>query len=279
MTHPSDPQDPFKFRPHGPWVVLETGEVVSYYDDRGNVEVAIQDQFSPAIDAFFGMPVGVTTLAVETAIDDLTISVADASSASVGDRVLLIEVDPDPAPGQFYLGTILGIAVNDITLDTPINFAYEIGTICAFRNSEIAVDGSITTQIFDFPVSAGVTSLDITRFMFTMECDGAPDDSKFGNLPALTNGIVMRKQGITDIQNFWNIKTNGDFAALSYDVTYSDKAGAGNHGVRCRMSYGGQDKHGVTIRLAPTESLELLVQDDLSGLVRFIIAVQGHVVE
>ena len=130
MTHPSDPVDPFKYRPHGPWVVLPSGQVVSYYDTRGNVEVVIQDQFTPPIDGLLGMSLGVTTVAVETAIDDITVELTSAAAASVGDRVVFLELNPDPAPGKFYIGIILGIAVNVVTLDTPINFAYVVGFSC-----------------------------------------------------------------------------------------------------------------------------------------------------
>lgn len=279
MTDPLDSVDASKYRPHGPWVVTPDDVVHSYYDRRGNVEVVIQDQFTPPIDGLLGKSLGFTTVAVETAIDDITVELTSAAAASIGDRIVLVETDPDPEPGKFYIGIILGIAVNVVTLDTPINFAYIIGTIALIRNSDLAVDGSVTTQLFDFPRGPGVISIDIVRFIIVMECTGAPDDSKFGDLAALTNGVVLRKNGLDGIQNFWNFKSNGDIAAFSYDVTYSDKAGAGNHGVRSRLSYGGQDKHGVVIRLAPNEALEFLVQDDLSGLVKFTVTVQGHVVE
>lgn len=48
-----------------------------------------------------------------------------------------------------------------------------------------------------------------------------------------------------------------------------------------RRSFGGQDKNGVVIRVDGDlgESLELLIQDDLTGLETFRIVVQGHVVE
>ncbi len=42
------------------------------------------------------------------------------------------------------------------------------------------------------------------------------------------------------------------------------------------MGVGGVKRHGVVIRLLPGESLELLVQDDLTDLFTFTANVSGH---
>ena len=102
MTHPSDPQDPFKFRPHGPWVVLETGEVVSYYDTRGNVEVVIQDQFTPPLDQRFSQVTGTSTVAVETAVEDTVVTVADGTEFTAGERFVLFTTSPPAVAQAFY---------------------------------------------------------------------------------------------------------------------------------------------------------------------------------
>jgi len=103
------------------------------------------------------------------------------------------------------------------------------------------------------------------------------DDGKFGGGSALTNGIVLRANN-GDMTNIWNVKSNGEIALLAFDAQYADKAPAGLNGFRFRNTYGGQSKHGVVIRLGFSEKLELLVQDDLTGLDGFTMMAQGHVV-
>ena len=77
----------------------------------------------------------------------------------------------------------------------------------------------------------------------------------------------------------WNAKTNGELALIcASDFYYTDKAPAGQNGARFRNTFSGQDKHGVTIRLAPGETLELVVQDDLTLLSVFNMMAQGHFV-
>ena len=106
------------------------------------------------------------------------------------------------------------------------------------------------------------------------------DSAKFGGISALANGVVLRKvDGV--YHNIFNIKTNGDFALRSFDVAYDDKAPAGSYGFRCRTTFAGQSKRGVTIRLNGTsgDELQILNQDSLGALSHFNAIVQGHVVE
>ncbi len=59
-------------------------------------------------------------------------------------------------------------------------------------------------------------------------------------------------------------------------MAYDDKAPAGVYGLRGRLTYAGQNEHGVTLELEPGESIELVIQDDLTALVSFEVMVQGH---
>ena len=250
------------------------------FDGHGNAQIVIQDQYSASFDFMLARNPGLSTVAVATSIEDMAVTVADASSASVGNYCVMFR-------GTFgytsliYVGTILSIATNTITLDTPINYEFQIGDVVLFRDTKIELaDGSLTPVIYDLPVPPGIVSIDVTRFIFAIECSTEPDDSLFGNLPALTNGIVLRHNSVTlGIHNFWNIKKNGDMAAFNYDVTYTDKAGGGLFAVRCLMTYNAQPYHGVTVRLNPGDKIELIVQDDLTDLSTFKVVVQGHVVE
>lgn len=118
--------------------------------------------------------------------------------------------------------------------------------------------------------------------LISIVCTTEPDDSKFANLAALTNGIVVRENNAT-VNNIFNAKTNGQLAERMYDVEYTDKAGGGNHGVRGRRTFGGASKNGTVIRLVSgtTDAFEVIVQDDLdeAGLVSFRVVAQGHIVE
>ena len=105
------------------------------------------------------------------------------------------------------------------------------------------------------------------------------DDAQFGGLGvALTNGIVLRVNRDGVYTNIINVKKNSDFRVFAYDVDYADKAPSGQYGVGVRLTLGGDSKHGTVVRLTSGEKLELVIQDDLTGLTEFLMAVQGHIV-
>ena len=166
-----------------------------------------------------------------------------------------------------------------VTIDTPIDFNYSSGSITFAANYHMNVDGSTTPQIFQVgPIGESVDlELDITRIMGYLQDDVEMDDAKFGGITALTNGVVLRRNN-KYMTNFWNAKSNGELALLTYDFEYAEKAKQGSYAARFRNTYAGPSKHGVTIRLEPGDILEVIIQDDLTDLEDFIMMAQGHVV-
>lgn len=250
---------------------------------NGSIDVNRQDQTTEIIDLHLSRLIQVITIVTNTSIDDTVVTISSAAEPTDGNTVCLKEST------AFYQGTILSHAANgpnwDITLDTPLDFAFTTVGGCSERSINLAVNGSVTPV--EFSVSPADltpgTKWDITRMIFQMLDDAAMDDGTFGGIAALTKGVYLRHiDGIT--KNIFNVKTNGDFAAHMYDIDYSDKAPAGQYGFRARRSFAGEDKNGVVIRLSESgvgesDTLKLVVQDDLSGLISFQAIVQGHVVQ
>lgn len=245
------------------------------------VPVNIQDQTSPAFDLYFIQGTGPpTTVASAVAIGDTDISVVASIAASTYIGIF------NPANERFFFVTVLAVAgagPYTITVDTPADFAFQVGDSVLSTIREMNVNASLATpSIFEVQgAGSGDLRIDITRIIFTMICTGQPDDSLFANIAALVNGIVLRKKD-GEYRNYFNVKTNGDFANLAYDVTYIARTiPAGAWSVRCRYTFAGQDKHGVAIRLAAGEALQLLIQDDLtvdSDIISFRALAAGHVV-
>ena len=124
-------------------------------------------------------------------------------------------------------------------------------------------------------------AVDITRLMFAMLTSTTPILSDFGDIPGgLTNGIVLR---ITngDTRNVCNIKTNFDLQNIAYDLALFAAANPvqGIDGLGARYSFAGKDKHGVALRLEPTYKIELIIQDNLSSLLRYRMIGPGHQTE
>ena len=261
-------------------IMLKDGcgtEQLACVESNGGLAVNIQDQHTRAIDLKFIQGLATpTTLTVEAVEGDTTITVALTTGYVDG-----VSVGVFTAGGDFYFGQQVGaVAGNVVTLDTPIDITYPIGSTSLPASHHLNVSGTLATpEIFQVgPVGGGTgVDIDITRVMGNITDGLAMDDGKFGGINALTNGCVLRRNNGV-ITNIWNVKSNGEIGLLCFDGAYTEKAPAGENGYRFRNTYAGQSKHGVTIRLEPGDTLEVLIQDDLTGLTDFQMMAQGHIV-
>ena len=243
-------------------------------DDLGHLVIHVEDQHSRPMDLDFTTLDSQTTLSADPAIGDLTITVTSTTSFVDGAYIGLFS-----AGGLFsFFHQVGAVAGNVVTLDRPIDVDFANGDIAFAGSTSMNVDGSGTTQIYQIgPVQS--EDVDITRVMGYIQDGTAMDDALFGSLTALTNGIVLRKNdGAGTYQNYWNLKSNGQIRLLCFDAAYATKAPAGSFGLNFRNTFAGRAKHGVTIRLMAGESLEMLVQDNLTGLEDFRMMAQGHIV-
>lgn len=244
-------------------------------DDEGQLSVNVHDQKTRSLDLFFGRLDDLTTLSAQADPEDKTLTLTSTTGFVAGTTVGVFSADD---PNVFYLAKQIGAPAGSvITMDTPVDRELQITSAVAGTTVNMAVDGSSTTQIFQIgPVGVGSNQvIDITRILGHILDSTAMDDGKFGGISALTNGVVLRKNdGV--ITNIWNVKTNADLALICYNFNYSDKAPGGQYGANFRNTYAGQGAHGVVLELLPTEYLEILIQDDLTGLDEFTMMAQGH---
>lgn len=248
----------------------------------GGLDVNIQDQTTPPIDFFFTqIKATPTTVAIEASVDDYDVNVTSASGCSIGDYVGIFNAD-DSSNNRAYFGTILNISVNVITLDTPLDFPFQVGnTFACFTRNINEANGSSVAEIFQIEVGPNATqSIDINRLMISFLTNDVVNLAKFGDLLKLTRGCVLRRVNGT-IHNIWNVKDNGELANLSfdYDPYTALNPAQGQDGAKFRFTLNGQDKHGVAIRLNPGDKLQLIVQDDLRALQQFRIIGEGHYVD
>lgn len=246
-------------------------------DGQGCVAVCVQDQVTETQDAFFNQEVSSFTLAIDTVESGQTtlnyaFTATGGHGIAIANEVLLLDVVGDRA----LQAVVINVVGDVITIDRPIDNVYPAATALGrIVTSNMNVVGSLATpQIFTF--RAGVDAVDVTRILITMIGGSSTmDDGKFGNIAALTNGIVLRIfNGLH--KTIFNFKTNSEIKQFCYDVQYSENAPAGDSGLTARITFGGQDKHGVVLRVSGTDVIQWIVQDDLGGLNSMKASIQGH---
>jgi hypothetical protein len=252
--------------------------------DRGNTGAAvfIQDQTSPILTVPLLKGRAALTLTADTIIGDNVINVAGGHATAVGEIIELA----DPVVKKFMQSAVVSININALTLDQPVNRVYTIaGSVVQASSQNLLTNGLVTPQVFSIlplPDQAG----DMVRII--MEIRGGAnktmDFTKFGSAPALTNGCVIRiKNEDGTFTNLFNFKSNGDFIEQGFDNGFLEPS-TGNTitGFVARVTWGGQSKHGVVIRLegSKNEELQVVIQDDLTiGAdvnTVFHLTAQGH---
>lgn len=252
--------------------------VKSPLEENGGLPVNLQDQTTQTIDDKFCRAISASkSLASETVAGGYTIELNDASGLSAGDEIGLFQDSDKP---QSYFGKILSISTNTLTMDMPLPIAFRDSShdnpAQLFEiDCDMSKDGSSTPIIYSI-FNGGSQPIDITRILIQMDTASVPQFDEFGDLTALTKGCVLRKKKADgEYQNIADWKSNQDLALYMYDLDLLSSF-FGANGVKGRMTFGGQEKHGVVIRLAQNEALEFIVQDNLTGLNEFRVLAQGH---
>lgn len=244
---------------------------------NGSHDVYVQDQTTDIIDLYFIDHENAVelTLAEGASVDAKTVTVMDATGVTAGDAIEFTE------NAHVMQAVVLDVTGAVITFNAPLDKALTTACVCVAGKWDMVVDGSTTTKTYSVKPPSGV-KWDITRIMIGMTASATMDDSKFGSLTALTNGIVLRRSDSSN-HNIFVASDNGGLAERMYDAEYPDKVPAGVYAFRARRTFAGQDKNGVVIRLDGDngDELQLLIQDNLSGgtLTKFAVVAQGHEVD
>jgi hypothetical protein len=244
-------------------------------------DVNIQDQTTPAVISRANLTHAETTVAIETVIDTYTVTVASATGISIGDYLVLF----NPTERRFSQFFVVGVTGPLITLDSPLDFAYPVGSFVSAGTTNLNVDGSTTPVVFGVrgttvPPESVPIEFDVTRLIFTCKTTNPVSLIEFGDLPKLLRGLQIRKRdGV--YQNIFNFKSNGELAGVCYDWTpyEATNPNQGQNGFVARITFGGQSKMGVVVRLGAGEDLENIVQDDLRLLESLGVILEGHITD
>lgn len=253
-----------------------------------DVNVNINDQTSLQLNMYLAEVLDTVTITTNTSINAETIRIeTTGTTPAVNNFICLKE---NERFSQIEITSVSAISGNiyDIGLAMPLDYAFTTSGGCSIQNVDLSVDGSTTPVEFKISPSGLSNSdgtsyeWDITRMCISMVLTTAGDDGLFGNISTLTNGVMFRQvNGVT--HNLLNVKENSDFRILSgIDLSYPTRSsGGGDYAMASRITFAGQDKRGVTVRLVAStdDKFVVTVRDDLTSIAKFRIMLQGHIVD
>ena len=251
-------------------VAYTLSHFVRFAEGIGAVDVSVQDSTSPLVILKATQLIAETTLSTLAVQDAYTFTVTSPTGGVIGQQLSVYS----PINNRVSFFEILNIVGSVLTVDTPIDFAYEVGASVQFGNTNLAVNGSVTPIVFgvrntttqDIELSA-----DFTRMIITMQTTSLGNYSQFGNITRLTKGLVCRKVN-GEKRNIFNVKDNRQLKNLMFDFDLISASGIAPDAVRGRFTF---KKLGSVIRLRPFEDLQFIVQDNLTAITKFQILVEG----
>jgi len=240
----------------------------------GTVDVILQDSTTPLMIVDVTLLVTETTLSSLTAKDNYIINVTDATGFVVGQYLTIYNGDAN----RVFFCHIIAINTLAITIDSPLDFEFPAGSFVSVGSSDMAVDGSVTPQIFGVRNSTGVSIpliFDISRIAIECTCTGTADLSKFGDIVGgVARGLVARRVDGT-WRNIFNVKTNAELKMLMDIFEIQAAIGNQQNGFTGIWEFGGYSNLGSVARIGALEDVQFIVQDDLSALLTLGISVHG----
>lgn len=254
---------------------LETIATLSI-KDKGIISIHDADVHNIPFNEFFHEHTGLnTTLAVAATKGDTSITVDNATGITVGST---LQIENGVVETTFPEVTDIS-ASPLLVLDRPLDFSFAVGDIVEEVEAEMAVSATLVAPRAFQLIPDGHEEWHVVSLTISMTHSSTGDDSLFGNIAALINGLVFR--GYNGTANQYrtksNWKRNGDFYLDLGSVIYTDKAGGGLHGTKAEVSIKVRSGAVPTINGAKGDYLEVLVQDNLLAIESLRIKAQGHV--
>lgn len=259
------------------------------------LKITIQDQHTEIIDLKLSKELDTITILNDYSIGDQTIDIETTWFVPVALNITWHTIClKDINWGSFLQTQLLSVTLitwNQYTvkLDMPLDFAYWTTTDWCIATTNLAVDWSVTSQIFNVSPYWLLNTIewDINRIMFsfwgtwvTLQ-DPQPDDSDFWVWPVLTNWIVLRHTNWVT-KNIFNAKANWDLRGRCWwDLTYVPASKTWLYAVHGRRTFNWQEKNWVTIRMWAVEwdEIQIIIQDDLTNMTNIQVIVQWQVVQ
>lgn len=259
----------------GIWLdILDNWSASFETSDRGSTanKVFVQDQTTEMLDIdFLQVLKPDLTLAVDSVADsrDITLTPGHGMITGVfpvGDVGTILEIG-SLSTGRFVQAKVLAVSGDVITLNQLVGDVFLAGSSVNTGNRNMAlVDGSTTPVIFRVepsPVQAG----DITRIVIVIIGPTAMDFTTFGSDDPLPVGLLFRvRREDGSYKNLRTIDVNLEAMLWGFDRdSFIPKTGNTDYGIAFRITFGGQEKHGVVARLDGRilEQLECVVMDNL----------------
>lgn len=205
---------------------------------------------------------------------DSIIHVSPGHGFTVNNYAVLVE-------GQNSLQVeVINVVDDAVGIAIPIPLTFSTNSTVIRGSIEMNIDPTGDTppsREFKSIINYLSAPVNIETMVIIMVSTGEPDDSKFGDLDKLINGLLFGKS-TDNFESFGNYKSNATFREFGTSVEYTDKAGGGLFSTTIIFDI--VERYGLPITIDPAENASMLarVRDAFDDLEKMRISVIGYFV-
>lgn len=242
---------------------------------RGGIDIHDADVHQEVITHYMYRVLGTHTLSSLIDAGDYQFTVSDATGIVQESYLHITDVNTGAHDHELLL--VNDVTGSVVTVNRQIDWDYTIAGTTIQRVSKSAnVVGSIASPVIYYIQPPASEVWHITGLGVFISDDAAMDDSDFGGLDALSNGIVLRRNSATTgYDTILHARYNSAFALKGFNIEYPAKAPAGTYSMRGRMDVKGLMDS--VFRITSADRLEWVIQDDLSALLDLSFVVFAHI--
>ncbi len=250
--------------------VMASSVPVTIASNQSTLPVNIVDTGYDIINIYMCNDLADTTMTSTLNVDGYSFTVASATGIAIGQCV---EISQNGHVLQALISNLVGTTV---TINVPSDKQFTSGALIQCGSFNMNVDGSSVRKLFHVGPPLG-SIWHITSLIIGITSTNVMDDSKFGSLTSLSKGVVLRQVDGSS-HNIFVVNDNGGWRERCFDVSYADKAPAGVYGFGAKISFTDESGSGTTVILngSTGDTLEFIIQDNLTALTKFAATVQGH---
>lgn len=257
-----------------------TGEIEDIKSLSGAINVHNADVHQVSLNRhFIKRDTAITSPNVGIIKDDISIQVDDTSGFSDGDFFIIQEGATQETDVINIINVTPGTP-GTFDLDRQLDNDYTTSSIIERVERNMATVSTATTAspvIFTIAPLPGET-FHLLRINISMTHQSAGNDSKFGGIAALINGMVLRQNLSTRSEVISQWKTNGDIRKdVGVDLVYTIGAGLAANGTSARFTFKKSDFI-VSLIGDNGDSIDLIIQDPVDALNTCEVKGQGHIV-
>lgn len=243
----------------------------AYNTDYNAIDVLPQDPEYIGFNLYLCSQLAQTTLASNSTLNANTIVVTSATNITTGKAINIVQ------GARIFQSLVTNVSGTTITIASPLDYAYTAGATVCVGDWNLNKNGSVTPVTFAVQPPPNA-KFHITAISITMTDDASMDDSKFGSLTALTNGLIARRiDGST--ANYFLITNNSGFYQAGYNTDYPTKVPSGVYAFRARKDLLATNGNVIALDGTTNDQLQFIVRDNLTTLSEITVSVHGHIVE